>query len=652
MTQPAPLSPPRTRYAGLDGLRAIAVALVVVYHLFPGWWLGSGFIGVDVFFVISGFLITSLLLRERARAGRIDLIDFWRRRARRLLPALVLLVTVTATWTLIVGGDVLVRLGRQVLGALTFSYNWLSVAGGSDYFSADAPELLRNLWSLAVEEQFYWVWPLLLPLLLLIPWRPARAIVAVAAAAASTAWMADVVATGGDVTRAYFGTDTHAFGLLLGVALAVGAERVLDRPPRWLTGSAARVASSAAGAVAVVVLVLLALLPQQENVATFPGTLVAASAVTVVAVAGSVSPRSWLGPALDILPLRWLGERSYGIYLWHWPLLVLIGAMAGVVAGADSIPSWVGVLTLVATVVIAELSYRFVEQPVRRHGFRATLRQVGEHLIGPPRTFFPALSALLVAIAMVAGTTAAIAFAPTSTTGQDAVAAGQDALAEPSGPRPPLVADQAASPDSLASVTPAKVEGSQIDAIGDSVMLASAAALMERYPGIHIDAKVSRSMYVAPGIVERLARDGRLRRYVVIGLGTNGSIDRRSLDLVMQSLGPNRRLVLVTAFAPRSWIPGVNKALHEYADRNPDVVIADWAGAIKPHVDLLAGDRIHPGAGGGRIYAAEIARAIEAVQVRQAQQRERMILRAYDLAAESEIDQSATEATPTASPAD
>jgi hypothetical protein len=201
---------------------------------------------------------------------------------------------------------------------------------------------------------------------------------------------------------------------------------------------------------------------------------------------------------------------------------------------------------------------------------------------------------------------------------------------KPRGPRPPLI--DAHPQGALAPVTPAKVDGREIDAIGDSVMLASAGALMDRYPGIHIDAKVSRSMYVAPGMVERLARDGRLRRYVVLGLGTNGSIDERSLDLVVKALGPQRRLILVTAFAPRSWIPGVNKDLRAYAARNPDVMIADWASAIRPHTDLLAGDGIHPGDSGGRIYATAVAQAIDATQLAQARQRERMILRADRLA--------------------
>jgi peptidoglycan/LPS O-acetylase OafA/YrhL len=190
------------RFAGLDGLRAVAVGLVVIYHLFPGSPLAGGFVGVDVFFVISGFLITALLLREKDASGRIDLADFWRRRARRLLPALSLVVMSCATVAWLIGGDLLVRLGEQVLGAATFSYNWTSIAGGTGYFADATPELFRNVWSLAVEEQFYVLWPLLLPLFLLLPRARWRAAVALAHGALSAGWMAVLVATGADLTRA------------------------------------------------------------------------------------------------------------------------------------------------------------------------------------------------------------------------------------------------------------------------------------------------------------------------------------------------------------------------------------------------------------------------------------------------------------------
>jgi peptidoglycan/LPS O-acetylase OafA/YrhL len=348
----------RARFTGLDGLRAIAVLLVLAYHLFPGWILQSGFVGVDVFLVISGFLITSLLLRERHRTGSIALVGFWRRRARRLLPALALVVTVTATWAWIIGGDVLVRLGWQVLGAATFSYNWVSVAGSADYFTADTPELLRNLWSLAVEEQFYALWPLLFLLVMLIPNRWVRTAIAIAGAAASAWWMSTLVGSG--LTRAYFGTDSHAFGLLLGVALAFGLQRVVTSDAAWLRHPVTRRAGTAVGVVAIVGLVVTAALPEHADASTFPGTLLLAVGLSGLLIAVAVVPASRIGGALDTPVLRWIGDRSYGIYLWHWPLFVLIVAMTGTSAASESLPPWVGPVVFVLTLVIAALSYRLV----------------------------------------------------------------------------------------------------------------------------------------------------------------------------------------------------------------------------------------------------------------------------------------------------
>lgn len=212
---------PPFRVTGLDGVRAVAVLLVILYHLSPGAVIG-GYIGVDLFFVVSGFLITTLLLREREATGRISLSGFWRRRARRLLPALGVLVLVCCTAAYAIGGDVLLGLGGQVLGALTFSSNWLFLAAQSDYFSSTAPELFRNLWSLAVEEQFYLLWPLLLVLVLLRIPRWLRitliALIAVGSAVAMTLlWVPE------SATRVYYGTDTHAFGLAIGAVLAVVA---------------------------------------------------------------------------------------------------------------------------------------------------------------------------------------------------------------------------------------------------------------------------------------------------------------------------------------------------------------------------------------------------------------------------------------------
>lgn len=676
------MSSPAARLTGLDGLRAIAVLLVVVYHAFPGSVLRSGFVGVDVFFVVSGFLITTLLLREQALTGRIALGAFWRRRARRLLPALVLVVTAAATGAWIAGGDVLVGLGRQLVGAATFSYNWLGIAADDAYFAAHDSELLRNLWSLAVEEQFYLLWPLLLPLLLLLRGRAARVAVALVAAVASALWAAALIGAGASPTRVYYGTDTHAFGLLLGVALAFAAPQ---RPARRASvGGVGPAWGAVIGGAAVIALVALATTTPGVGAATFPGVLVAASVCSAVALTAAVRPGSWFGRAMDAAPLRWIGERSYGVYLWHWPLLVLLPVRS----------PFGGVAVVALTVALAALSFRFVEQPIRRRGFRASVAWLREGVTSAPRRRALVLGSTLAAALLVAGTTAAVASSPRTTSGQTVVEAGQAALdaaraqttpagapsrsptangpspsartasALPDTPSPPAsvpagtVAQTASAPDTPApgprtptpvalssglepapgagggtarhprpvSPTPAPVDGARVSAIGDSVMLASAPSLLERFPGIQVDAAVSRSMYAAPGIVAELAAAGALRDEVVLALGTNGPIDRETLDEVLALIGPDRWLVLVTAHAPRDWTAGVNAELAAFAEANPHVVLADWSTAIAPRTGLLAEDEIHPGPEGGDVFADVVAGAIERIENQRAQLRYRLDL--------------------------
>jgi peptidoglycan/LPS O-acetylase OafA/YrhL len=674
MTSTAPAERPAARYRGLDGLRAIAVTLVVVYHLFPPALLPGGFIGVDVFFVISGFLITSLLLREHDTTGRIRLARFWQRRARRLLPALALVVALCSTLAWLVGGDVLVRLGTQVVGAATFSYNWVSIAGGGGYFAAATPELFRNVWSLAVEEQFYLVWPLLFLAFVLLPRTWARVAAALTMAAASAIWMAVVVGRGDDPTRAYFGTDTHAFGLLLGVGLAFLLMPVLSRPaaavvpalpdgvslapgwriilppsdaltrPRWMDTRVARTATGVAGILSLLGIVALATVPAGDSPLTFPGALLAASALTAVAIVAGVWPGSWFGRAIDVQPMRWIGDRSYGIYLWHWPLLVLAAAALRGTGTTAGVPVWMGLLVLAATAGISALSYRYVEMPIRRRGLRASARALGRHLRGGPRARLRGAAAALAGVLMLAGTGAAIAAAPAESSGEAVVQAGREALEAAmreaaASPSPAATETPAPTPAPTESADPADVHvgGDQISAIGDSVMLASAPALLERLPGIEVDAAVSRSVWAGPGILESLAASGRLRPYVVVALGTNGPVNVESLERMVQTAGPQRHVVLVNAFAPRDWIPGVNADLQVFADAHHNVSIADWAGAISAHTDLLAGDQIHPGAQGGRLFAATVADAVDAAE-REKLERKANFLRSVETHLGIELD--------------
>jgi peptidoglycan/LPS O-acetylase OafA/YrhL len=594
------------RVPGLDGIRALAVTTVIVFHLLPGTLIG-GYLGVDIFFVVSGFLITTLLLRERATTGRISLRGFWVRRARRLLPALGLLLLACCAAALFVGGDVLVGLGTQVLAAVTFSSNWVFIAQGASYFDETVLELFRNLWSLAVEEQFYIVWPLLVVLVIVRIPRWSRLVLIGAVAVASAVWMG-LSYSPVDPTRVYYGTDTHAFGLAVGAFLAVlmlgrGAASVGDGPV-GLTSRAARWLLGITGTLAIGALIALSVVMSGDLALVYPGGLAGVAVLTAIAIAALLVPRSLLGRTLELAPIRWVGLRSYGLYLWHWPVFVLVSASypVGPREGMDAVIR--GAIALAISVVAAALSYRFIEQPIRRHGFRATAQAV---LDSAPRS----RRALGAAFAMVlmtglAGTSIAALLAdPGRGEAQTYIEAGQDAIDEAEPTPPPTEEDAEAA--ELDAVT----TGEEITAIGDSVMLAAAPALQEAYPGIKIDASVSRSMYAAPGIVQALKSADKLRPVVVIALGTNGPIDRRTLEEVRKILGPTRELVVVNAQAPRGWIPGVNAELSSFARVYRNVELANWHSAIQPYLHEMASDQVHFGPIGAGIFAEAVTDAVD-----------------------------------------
>lgn len=579
-----PQAPPR--FAGLDGLRAIAVIAVIAYHLFPGSLVG-GYLGVDVFFVISGFLITALLLREHEATGRIALRAFWARRARRLLPAIALLVLVTASAAALVGGDVLVGLPRQVLGAATFSSNWLAIAGSGSYFDATSPELLKNLWSLAVEEQFYLLWPLALPALLVIPRRGIRVAVVGVLALASAIAMAVIYTPADDATRVYYGTDTHAFGLGIGALVALATSG-------WASATWRRRTRFTLPLVAVpslaLVIVAICVLPDDSPLA-YRGGIALVAIATAGAIVGGTVPGSLIGRLLDVRPMRWIGERSYGLYLWHWPLWVL-----AVAALPDTMPALQGLVALVLTVAAAVVSYRVVEMPIRRDGARATIGRWAGGWRGSARTVATTAAASVGVLALIGGTVTALALSPRESVAQTSIEAGIDAVERP-----------APSP----SAPVALPGGDQITAIGDSVMLASAPELQRAFPGIAIDAVVSRQMREAPALVAGLRDAGALRPTVLIGLGTNGPIDDEALAALHEAAGRDHHIVVVNVQAPRGWTDGVNAELAGFAQRYRDVELANWQGAIADKLSLLAGDQIHPGDAGGAVYASTVAAALQ-----------------------------------------
>jgi peptidoglycan/LPS O-acetylase OafA/YrhL len=355
--------PPRPVYLpALDGLRAVSVAAVVAFHLgrLPG-----GFIGVDVFFVISGFLITRLLLIERERTGRIDLPAFWGRRFRRLLPALFLVLVAVAvaarswmeSWRL---SD----LRADALSTLGYVANWRFVLSGQSYFTEGVgPSPLRHAWSLAIEEQFYVIWPLVVMLVLARVARRYRLVlmaVAGVGALASAAWMAVAPSFGLDLTRLYYGTDSRAFALLAGAWLAAWWDPVVADAPRPVDQiHRSRPLTRVAG-VALVPLAVLAVVASEDTSWFYRVGFQAVAVLSTVAVAGLATGEGPVSRALGHPVPCWLGRRSYGIYLWSWPIQVFATSHFAI----DGLALDLAVIGL--TLVLATLSFRFVEEPIRR----------------------------------------------------------------------------------------------------------------------------------------------------------------------------------------------------------------------------------------------------------------------------------------------
>ncbi len=374
------------RVPALDGIRAVAIALVLLFH--GGFsWAGGGFIGVDVFFVLSGFLITGLLVAEFRQHSGIRLSRFWGHRVRRLLPALLAMLLGVAAWAAFLAPpDVLDQVRRDAVATLLYGNNWNQISSGQGYFAAlNTPRPLVHTWSLSIEEQFYLVWPLVV--LAVLRWtrsRPVLFAVSVAGAAASALEMAWLYGSGAGATRAYYGTDTRAQALLIGAALAVAVARPLVREGGATGGATvlsrdvaasrrARVLGTVVGGAGLGGVVAMAVLTGSGTAWLYRGgfALVALAAAALIASVTLVpaTPWAWL---LSLRPVRYVGAISYGLYLWHWPIFVALDGQRTGLTGWSLFA-----VRVAASTGVAAVSYHLLELPIRRGALRRWRGWVG-----------------------------------------------------------------------------------------------------------------------------------------------------------------------------------------------------------------------------------------------------------------------------------
>ena len=634
---------------GLDGLRALAVIAVIVYHANPSW-LPGGFLGVEVFFVISGYLITLLLVAEHERDDSVDLRAFWARRARRLLPALFVMMALLVVWSAFFERDALGALRGDVIAGALYGSNWFQVWIGAGYTAVNDFAPLRHLWSLAVEEQFYVIWPVVMLIVLragrqrlprVAMWFAGIAFaIAVAVALLTPSGPIGTCVetpnsfwTIGDrciskVDLLYLSTPTRATGLLLGAALAL-----VWRPFALLRGPM-RKKGPLLDPLALIGLLGLMFLAWNSKILKlkgeeglhadpllFRGGLFLTGLLTLLLISAVAHQKAFSGRILGTTALRVIGERSYGLYLFHWPVFQALRHEAGI---ALQLHEFIGAMAV--TVVITEISYRYVELPIRERRFRESMQSLLRSGPGALRRrgAFGVLSATIVAVpAFSVVSLASAELKPNLVQATldeaegvvidvlDEVTAVTSSTSVPSTTTAPAsntsVAPEATTTTSTTTTVPPPLY--EVFALGDSVMKGAAPVLAER--GIVVDAEESRQGKLAAEIFVQLRDLGVRMNVAVVHVGTNGPMSNETLDLMMSALQEVPRVIVLTGRGNRDWIDPNNFRIRSLPERYPNVVVLDWQLVSELcSGKCFAGDGIHLDRDGRTFYADQISLAL------------------------------------------
>jgi len=573
---------------GLDGLRAVAVVAVMVYHA-NHTWLRGGFLGVEVFFVISGYLITLLLVGEYERTGGVNLREFWLRRARRLLPAVILLMALLVVYITAFYPAVRESTRGDFVAGLFYVSNWYQIIAGQGYASSEAFVPLRHLWSLAVEEQFYLVWPLVM-LLVMRRWRrrlPSVGVRLIGAAFIIAVLVALVFPSGfvplscsaenshgywhlfgrciSRVDFLYLGSLSRAGGLLLGAGFGI-----LWRPLAILRGplrDRGRQLDLLALFGFVLLLVLFSRMYLLEdggyNPWLFRGGFLLTGLLTLTIIAAATHKYAVTGRLLGNKVFLWVGTRSYGLYLFHWPVYQIIRKQAQI-----NLSVWQWLLAMFITVPLTEASYRLIETPIRKG--RAA------ELLAPLRADRRNLMAAGAMATVLAFGVISMVSADPQCVGAVACSLEQEAVAATTTTLPVVVPP--VSSDLATTTTAAPAEPDGYVAVGESVMLGAKKELEKG--GVVVNAKESRGAEGVKNVLAQWRQEGRVGRgtTVVVQVGTNGPVSDAELDAIVEQVPADAAgIVFMTLRAKVKWISGNNQRIAALVNRHPNVRILDWA---------------------------------------------------------------------------
>jgi peptidoglycan/LPS O-acetylase OafA/YrhL len=561
----------------------LAVIAVITYHFNPTW-LQGGFLGVDLFFVLSGYLITSILLNEYNQNGRLSLKRFWMGRVRRLFPAAYTMIILVVIFCLLFNRHLLELLKGDAISSLFYTSNWWFIFHKVSYFdSFGSPSPLKNLWSLAIEEQFYLIWPFLLLIGFAFFKKRAFALIILCGAFCSAVSMFILYHPGADPSRIYYGTDTRSFELLIGGYLA------MVWPMNQLTSNKlpvpAKILLDAAGTASLVILLYSLVDTNEYTPFLYEGGMFLFSINTAIFLSCISHPGSFLGKVFSWKPLRWIGTRSYGFYLWHYPIIVLTTPVSEI----GNPVMWHVILQIIATVLITEASYRLIELPIRKQGFKpflqasfggASVHKTTKFLI--PGVLFLFIIGLAIPASVFKGPQVQTNHQPVQ------LAISHNSLADNHDTGTKLeVPQNGKSRDEKKQAGPDKIL-----AMGDSVMLDITKDLLKTHGNITIDGKVGRQVSDALKLANDYRSFNSTNAAVVIELGTNGYFTSDQIHSLLDDFH-HAHIFLVNTRVPRPWEAAVNKSLSQVDDELANVTLVDWHAVAISHPDYFTPDGVH-----------------------------------------------------------
>ncbi|MGF7426425.1 acyltransferase family protein [Lactiplantibacillus argentoratensis] len=634
---------PRRYITGFDGIRTLAVLGVIIYHLMPAS-LQGGYLGVPIFFVVSGYLITDILLQDILSRGHVRIWRFLGHRMRRLYPAFVTMLLGTTAYITLFQRSLLTNIRATVLTNLVYVYNWFEINHGQSYFdrfNGESP--FTHLWSLSIEGQYYLFWPLVIGILMVIFKKRSRVFWFMMIAAGISAITMAMLYDPANTNRVYYGTDTRMFAILLGSGLA------FIWPSRELSADIAnvnRVTLDVLGGASLIAIIWMFFQMSGQSDFTYRGGMLLFTVLSTVLVATVAHPASHLNRVLTNPLFKYVGQRSYGIYLYQFPVMIFYETKVKNIGDHLLLNSLVEVALIL---IVTELSYRFIENPMRHYDYSRLLVDFKDFLRKPK---FNRVTTAIVALTTVLFVITAVGFvqqpskaeANKKTELQKTIAANSKAADKKNAAalkRQKAAQAAAASSKKVATEkmqtkqAEAKLNSKQkqvekeydlkpqvvlamadtdLTAIGDSVLLDVSSDLQDVIPGTVVQGRVGRQVTEVPGIINSLKSQGQLAHNVLLNIGTNGTITNDQAEQVVKLIGKDRQIFWVTAHVPtQSWQNQVNAQIAKTAKKHANVHVIDWHGRAQNQSGWFADDNVHPNPTGNRQLTNLIANRIAEV---------------------------------------